>query len=46
LIASCDRHGHDPFTYLRDVLRRLPALLPAADPQVIAALLPHRWQPA
>lgn len=29
LLASCKRHGHDPFGYLRDVLTRLPALLPA-----------------
>jgi transposase len=46
LLASCKRHGHDPFVYLRDVLRRLPALLPATRPEDLMALLPHRWQPA
>ena len=29
LIASCHRNGVDPFAYLRDVLRRLPIILPA-----------------
>jgi transposase len=24
LVSSCQRHGHDPFVYLRDVLTRLP----------------------
>ncbi len=46
LLASCKRHGHDPFVYLRDVLSRLPALLPAARPEDFLDLLPHHWQPA
>jgi hypothetical protein len=46
LLASCKRHGHDPFAYLRDVLTRLPAMLPAAQRDDLSALLPHRWQPA
>jgi transposase len=45
LLASCKRRGLDPFVYLRDVLRRLPTLLPAAEPDTLSALLPHRWQP-
>lgn len=45
LIASCKRHGLDPWAYLRDVLVRLPALLPADNPEVLLPLLPHRWQP-
>jgi len=45
LLASCKRHGHDPFLYLRDVLTRLPALLPAATPEVLGPLLPHLWKP-
>jgi transposase len=46
LLASCKRHGHDPFVYLRDVLTRLPALLPTAAPETLLPLLPHRWKPA
>jgi len=45
LIASCARHGHDPWAYLRDVLTRLPALLPTSAPEPLLPLLPHRWQP-
>jgi hypothetical protein len=41
LVSSCQRHGHDPFVYLRDVLERLPDL-----PQDrLAELLPDRWSP-
>ncbi|MEN6493717.1 MAG: transposase domain-containing protein [Thermoguttaceae bacterium] len=46
LLASAKRHGHAPFVYLRDVLRRLPALLPTACPEDLRPLLPHRWKPA
>jgi hypothetical protein len=46
LLASCRRHGHDPFVYFRDVLTRLPALLPSADTADLLPLLPHRWRPA
>lgn len=46
LLASCKRHGHDPWVYYRDVLTRLPAMLPAASEENLLALLPHRWQPA
>jgi transposase len=45
LLASCKRHGHDPWVYYRDVLTRLPAMLPQASEQDLLALLPHRWQP-
>jgi transposase len=45
LIVSCKRHGLDPFAYLRDILTRLPAILPTATPEELAELLPHRWQP-
>jgi septal ring factor EnvC (AmiA/AmiB activator) len=34
-------NGHEPYTYLKDVLTRLPTQR-ASD---IAQLLPHRWQP-
>jgi hypothetical protein len=46
LLASCKRHGHDPWVYYRDVLTRLPAILPAASEEDLLALLPHRWKPA
>jgi hypothetical protein len=40
--SSCERHGHDPFVYLRDVLERLPAL----PKERVAELLPDRWTPS
>jgi transposase len=46
LLASCKRHGHDPWGYYRDVLTRLPAMLPAASEDDLLALLPHHWRPA
>jgi transposase len=46
LLASCKRHGHDPWVYLRDVLTRLPGMLPGASEEELLALLPHRWKPA
>jgi transposase len=45
LLASCKRHGHDPWAYYRDILTRLPAMLPGASEEDLLALLPHRWQP-
>jgi hypothetical protein len=41
LIQSARLNGHDPYTYLKDVLARLPTQ-PAGR---IDDLLPHRWQP-
>jgi len=46
LLASCKRHGHDPWVYLRDALTRLPAMLPGASEEDLLAFLPHRWHPA
>jgi transposase len=46
LLASCKRHGHDPWVYLRDVLTRLPAMLPGASDEELLTLLPHLWKPA
>lgn len=41
LIATCQRHQVNPFTYLRDVLTRI-----AAHPaHRLADLLPNHWQP-
>jgi transposase len=41
VVSSCQRHGHDPFVYLRDVLERLPSL----PKECLAGLLPDRWSP-
>jgi transposase len=49
LLASCKRHGHDPWAYYRDILIRLirlPAMLPTASEEELLALRPHRWHPA
>jgi transposase len=46
LLASCKRHGHDPWVYFRDVLTRLPAMLPGASEEDLLTLLPHLWKPA
>jgi len=40
LIASANRHGHDPLAYLTDVFRRLPAT-PVSQ---IGQFLPDVWQ--
>jgi transposase len=45
LIASCARHDIQPFAYLRDILTRLPALLPQVTRENLRALLPDRWRP-
>jgi hypothetical protein len=41
LVHSARINGHDPYTYLKDVLERLPTH-PASR---IDDLLPHRWTP-
>jgi transposase len=46
LLASCKRHGRDPWVYYRDVLTRLPAMLPGAREEELLKLLPHLWKPA
>lgn len=46
LLASCKRHGLDPWAYYRDILTRLPAMLPGASQEDLLSLLPHLWQPA
>jgi len=43
LVATCKRAKVEPFAYLRDVFRRLPA---AKTPEQIRALLPDVWKPA
>lgn len=39
VVSSCQRHGHDPFVYLRDVLSRLPG----HPREHLSELLPDRW---
>jgi len=46
LLASCKRHGLDPWAYYCDVLIRLPAMLPGASDEELLTLLPHLWTPA
>ena len=41
VVSICQRHGHDPFVYLRDVLERLPD----QSRDQLADLLPDRWSP-
>ncbi len=41
LIQSARLNGHDPYTYLKDVLTRLPT----QRARLVHELLPHRWQP-
>ncbi len=41
LIQSAKLNGHDPYTYLKDVLTRLPT----HKNNLIEELLPHRWTP-
>jgi hypothetical protein len=45
-LASCKRHGRDPWVYYRDVLARLPAMLPYASEKELLGLVPRRWKPA
>lgn len=42
LVQSARINGHDPYSYFKDVLERLPTH-PASR---INELLPHRWSPA
>lgn len=41
LIQSARMNGHDPYTYLKDVLSRLPT----QKARSIKELLPHQWKP-
>jgi hypothetical protein len=42
IVVSCQRHGKDPFVYLRDMLTRLPAMTNQDD---LGALTPANWRP-
>ena len=41
LIQSAKLNGHDPNTYMKDLLQRLPTQRASQ----VGELLPHRWQP-
>jgi hypothetical protein len=41
LIQSAKLNGHDPYAYLKDVLRRLPK----QKKNAIEELYPHNWKP-
>jgi hypothetical protein len=43
LVECAKRHGHNPETWLADVLTRLPGMTNQDD---LSVLLPSRWQPA
>ena len=43
IVVSCQRHGKDPYAYLRDILSRLPAM---NNQDSLAPLLPVNWKPA
>ena len=43
MLECARRHGHNPETWLADVLTRLPGMTTRDD---LAALLPANWQPA
>ena len=43
LVECAQRHGHNPETYLADVLERLPAMTHQDD---LTVLLPANWQAA
>ena len=44
LVATCKRAQVEPFAYLRDVFRHLPAA--KTNPAQLRALLPDIWKPA
>jgi hypothetical protein len=48
LIATCRQHNVQPWTYLRDLLVRLPLLREAGQltPEHLRSFLPHLWRPA
>ncbi len=43
IVVSCQRHGKDPFAYLRDVLSRLPQM---TNQDKMDPLTPANWKPA
>lgn len=41
IVVSCQRHGIDPFAYMKDLLERLPRMTNQDD---LTALLPNKWK--
>jgi transposase len=41
IVVSCQRHGIDPFAYVKDLLTRLPAMTNQDD---FSALMPSTWR--
>jgi hypothetical protein len=42
IVVSCQRHGIDPFVYIKDVLTRLPRM---TNQDKLDDLLPSSWKP-
>jgi len=42
IVVSCQRHGIDPFAYMKDLLERLPTMTNKDD---LTVLLPNKWKP-
>jgi transposase len=42
IVVSCQRHGVDPFAYMKDLLERLPRMTNQDD---LSNLLPNKWKP-
>ncbi len=42
IVVSCQRHGIDPFAYIKDVLTRLPRM---TNQEKLDDLLPSSWKP-
>lgn len=43
IVVSCERHGIEPFAYLKDVLQRLPQMTNQDD---LSQLMPSNWKPS
>jgi transposase len=41
IVVSCQRHGVDPFAYMKDLLERLPRMTNQDD---LITLLPNKWK--
>jgi hypothetical protein len=42
IVVSCQRHGIDPFAYMKDMLEKLPRMTNQDD---LTDLLPNKWKP-
>lgn len=46
VLISCQRFGHDPLVYLKDILERLCQEPDRHNPKSAAQLVPRNWKPA